>query len=235
MLTLILKTFKQLPSPCKVYIRLKLTVFLNVSDVTCVQSLPKLCGGSRRPKLSQWQIDVTLPLLRTSWLLVSYSSKQWTLSTNPDVYAWYHFLLLLATNDALRAHSQFNKIEASQPRKLQSDSSPTQELPISLSDELNRLNHLIYRLQTRRTTLIQQENAQHSAIFRLPSEILAEIFVYTVDKSSGCSFNTTVRRRHIFTPIRLCAVCSHWRHVGYGSSIFRPYRCRVPITITWKP
>lgn len=110
---------------------------------------------------------------------------------------------MLATNDALRAHSQFNKIEASQPRKLQSDSSPTQELPISLSDELNRLNHLIYRLQTRRTTLIQQANAQHSAIFRLPSEILAEIFVYTVDKSSVCSFNTTVRPRHIFTPVPL--------------------------------
>ena len=103
--------------------------------------------------------------------------------------------------------------------KLPRVSSPTQELSISIDNEINQLDHLISYLQTRRALLLRQKNTQRSAILSFPSGILAEIFVLTngVDETSGCLSDPTIRLRHSFVPIRLGAVCSRWRHVAWNS------------------
>ncbi|KXN81624.1 hypothetical protein AN958_04085 [Leucoagaricus sp. SymC.cos] len=94
------------------------------------------------------------------------------------------------------------------------DAPPAQPPPVS--DEIAQLNTMITQLLTQRALLLQRENFQHSSIFKLPSELLAEIFLYAdaIDRPIGCS---PPKRRHPLTPIRLGAVCTHWRHVAWNS------------------
>lgn len=97
------------------------------------------------------------------------------------------------------------------------------------SEEINRLDDLIRQLQTRRAILLRRTNHQRSPICKLPTELLAEIFQYAdaMDRPSGCSLS---KRRHPLTPIRLGAVCSHWRQVAWSSP---QLWTQMPLTGCW--
>lgn len=101
----------------------------------------------------------------------------------------------------------------------------------SVSEEVDQLSDLISQLQTRRAALLQQRNIQHSSIYKLPSELLGEIFQYVdaIDRPSGCSFSIP-KHRHPLAPIRLGAVSSYWRQVALGS----PHLwTQLPLTGCW--
>jgi len=101
--------------------------------------------------------------------------------------------------------------------ELPSDSSPTQELSISTDNEINWLDHLILHLQTRRA-LIQQKKyptLSHSQTSFRDSR--RNFRVYQRGGWNKQVFIPSIGRRHSFTPIRLGAVCSRWRHVGWNS------------------
>jgi len=133
--------------------------------------------------------------------------------------------------------------------ELPSDSSPTQELSISTDNETNWLDHLILHLQTRRA-LIQQKNTQHSAILRLFSEILAEIFVFTnaVDETSRCLFPVSDVGIHshlsdlglcapvgdtLVGTLHGCGVNYHSQAAGYWNLDFHLWKYWTSITTTW--
>lgn len=108
---------------------------------------------------------------------------------------------------------------------------PTQptDYMTSIPGEIDRLNDLISKLQSRRALLLQRMNHQSSPICALPSELLAEIFQYAdaIDRPTGCSVS---KRRHPLTPFRLGAVCSHWRQVAWSSPQLWSH---IPLTGCW--
>lgn len=96
-------------------------------------------------------------------------------------------------------------------------------------DEINVLDDLIIQLRSRRAVLLRRTNFEQSHICRLPSELLAEIFQLAdaIDKTAGCSPS---KRRHPLTPMRLGAVCSHWREVAWSSP---QLWTQMPLTGCW--